>query len=831
MKHRSIGLQSGSWLVRAAALWLGLLLLLLLVTSTPGAQRYDIGAPSDERVTASFWQREQGGNGSLRWTNGHSMIRFHGYQPARALLVALQMTSIQEPAAPLPLTIALDGRPVISTTALPAWRTYHILAVPSSARWQTPQLELISPTSRIGPQDGRDLGLALAEVWVHPSDMRQAGPLLERAAFFATLLTLLFLTLGRRLRASIAWSITLAAGTLIVVASLIRPADLAYVVPPLWALLFLVAGLSAVWLFKTPTGWIGGTVRWAGLGLLLALAGQLLLRIQLESVWLNLLGGALLLGGGWLAAAALQGNHEDTRMPAGEQSETHLPVWLLLGGCLLLALALRLYQLGSVPFGMWRDEARHALLALRILDDPGFRPVYVSHEPIRADLPALLFYLQAIPVALLGPTVVAARLVPALLGSLTVIPIYVLGRRLLGPAVGLAGALLLAVSSWHIALSRFASPAVLDPFFTLSGLVLLDHAISAHGRAGRHRQLFLALAAGVSMALALYTYHTSRLVPLVAATLIAYRLGLHWHSWRRVLPTLAAFTLGAVLVATPLIHYMLTSPETFNRRINQIGSVAETEWHATPAAAFEENVASYALMWNVQGERNARHHVPLVPLVDPFTGLLFIIGLILLLRDWRLFPARLLLTLLLLGLLPGLLSSDAPHALRSIAVVAPTMLIAAVALAALLALVQRSRPGTKAALAVGTLAAAALFNIWIYFGHTPYDPRIWNMFEYTRETAIGSYLRQSRDGPRAVLPQAVAASDVLQYLTYDMGVQIVSTASPPSLLSNVRLIIPSDASADTWRWAQQSVGPSIRARPMHPFPSTDQPTFWLFEAP
>jgi hypothetical protein len=164
-------------------------------------------------------------------------------------------------------------------------------------------------------------------------------------------------------------------------------------------------------------------------------------------------------------------------------------------------------------------------------------------------------------------------------------------------------------------------------------------------------------------------------------------------------------------------------------------------------------------------------------------------------------------------------------------VVAPTVLIAAVALAALLALAHRSWPGTSTALAAATCAASAVFNIWIYFGHTPYDPRIWNKFEYTRETAIGSYLRESPDGPHAVLPQEVAASDVIRYLTYNMPVEIFSVASPPSLLGNVRLIIPSDASADMLRWAQQAAGSSIRPLPMRPFPSTDQPTFWLFEVP
>ncbi|HEY0739425.1 MAG TPA: glycosyltransferase family 39 protein [Herpetosiphonaceae bacterium] len=825
-------MQKSLWLARVAALWLGACLLVLVVTGTPGARPYDLAALSAGHITTGFWPPDQGEDRSFQWTKGEGLLRLHGYQPAGALIVALQMTSIQAPGAvALPLTIERDGQPLLNMPVQPAWRTYHILTTPATPRWQTPQLALLSSTTRIGAQDQRELGVAFSGAWVTPAGSRQMLPLFERAAFFATLLTLLFLVLQRLRRPALAWMITLGACALLLVASLLRPAELAYLAPPLWHLLIVVAGLSTVGLAQSLAARVGGSGRWIVLGVLLGLAGQLLLRMQPADLWLSVLGGALLLGGGALAAAALPGMERDTGTSARESAGGRLQPWMLLAGCVVLALGLRLYQLGSVPFGMWRDEARHALLALRILDDPSFRPVYVPDVPIQVDLPALLFYLQAIPITLLGPTVVAARLVPALAGSLTVIPIYILGRRLGGRPVGLVAALLLAVSSWHIALSRFASPAVLDPFFTLTGLVLLDRALSASESTGRQRRLLLALAAGAIMALALYTYHTGRLMPLIAATLIAARLGLGWRAWRQEWTTLAAFALGAILVASPLLHYIWTAPDSFNRRINQIGSVAETESQVTPAYALEENATRYALMWNVQGERNARHHVPLVPLVDPFTGLLFVIGLILLLRNGQLFSSRLLLILLVLGLVPGLLSSDAPHALRSIDVVAPTMLIAAIALAALAIHARRSWPALRLPIGVGVPAASMLFNIWLYFGHTPYDPRIWDKFEYTRETAIGSYLRQSDDRSPVVLPQLIAETDVIRYLAYDLPVQSFNIASPPSLPSGTRLLIPSDADADTWQWVERAVGSATRRQPMRPFPGTDQPTFWLVETP
>ncbi|HEY0605478.1 MAG TPA: hypothetical protein VGD58_21330, partial [Herpetosiphonaceae bacterium] len=107
----------------------------------------------------------------------------------------------------------------------------------------------------------------------------------------------------------------------------------------------------------------------------------------------------------------------------------------------------------------------------------------------------------------------------------------------------------------------------------------------------------------------------------------------------------------------------------------------------------------------------------------------------------------------------------------------------------------------------------------------------WDKFEYTRETAIGSYLRQSDDRSPVVLPQVIAETDVIRYLAYGLPVQSFNIGSPPSLPGGTRLLIPSDATADTWQWVERAVGSATQRQPMLPFPGTDQPTFWLLETP
>src|SRR3954464_1816862 len=130
--------------------------------------------------------------------------------------------------------------------------------------------------------------------------------------------------------------------------------------------------------------------------------------LPLQQPWSSVAGWTLLIGGAILLAAAL---------PALPATETNPPsrrsVALALTAITLLALALRLPGLDALPLGMWRDEARHGLLALRILNDRSYRPVYV---PNVADIPALLFYLAAVPIALFGAHPWTIRLIPALAG-------------------------------------------------------------------------------------------------------------------------------------------------------------------------------------------------------------------------------------------------------------------------------------------------------------------------------------------------------------------------------------------------------------------------------
>lgn len=125
---------------------------------------------------------------------------------------------------------------------------------------------------------------------------------------------------------------------------------------------------------------------------------------------------------------------------------------------ILLGSVLRLYRLGEVPVGLHRDEAFLGYNAYSILKTGREMTGEAMPLHLRSFLYSPAGYtFAAIPaVAFFGLTPFAVRLPSAIAGILTIVAVYVLTRKLFQP-VALLSALFLAISPWHINLSRTAT--------------------------------------------------------------------------------------------------------------------------------------------------------------------------------------------------------------------------------------------------------------------------------------------------------------------------------------------------------------------------------------
>lgn len=174
----------------------------------------------------------------------------------------------------------------------------------------------------------------------------------------------------------------------------------------------------------------------------------------------------------------------------------------------LLAAGLRLYKLGDYPGGFGQDEAVVAYDAWSLLTTG--REHHGEWWPMNMRqfgdyCPGATTYLTLPTVALLGPTILATRLICALL-NVAAVPFFgLLAARLFrSRSAGLFAAALLAFSPWSIYFSRWATNPCFVTFFQVTALWMLHRLLT--GPEGRGRSPGMAVAVGLMLFLWTHEY-------------------------------------------------------------------------------------------------------------------------------------------------------------------------------------------------------------------------------------------------------------------------------------------------------------------------------------
>jgi len=193
---------------------------------------------------------------------------------------------------------------------------------------------------------------------------------------------------------------------------------------------------------------------------------------------------------------------------------------LLLVFIIFVALLIRVIDLNNTPSGLHADEASFLLNAKSILssakdEDGRFLPLTL-HSLIDPK-PAIYSYLQIPFIALLGQSILAARLPAALFGTASIFLAYYLLKKMGREKTGLIVAAFLAISPWHIVVSRATQEVILSFFFFLLSLCFLIDFFNLQ----KNKSLIIFF---ISSFLAMYFYHSAKiLLPvLVVSYLIVY---------------------------------------------------------------------------------------------------------------------------------------------------------------------------------------------------------------------------------------------------------------------------------------------------------------------
>lgn len=186
---------------------------------------------------------------------------------------------------------------------------------------------------------------------------------------------------------------------------------------------------------------------------------------------------------------------------------------------ILISFILRFYQLTSLPPSLDWDEVSNAYNGYSILKTgkdefgQGFPILFRAYDGY---VPPVLIYLNSISAFLFGLNEFSARIPNALLGTLAVLGIYLLAKKLFKKDTALLAALFLAISPWHILYSRINTFPQTPLFFIVFGTYFF--------LIGLAKSRFLILSV-LNFILAIFSYFSAYVfVPIFAAALaVLYR--------------------------------------------------------------------------------------------------------------------------------------------------------------------------------------------------------------------------------------------------------------------------------------------------------------------
>lgn len=356
-------------------------------------------------------------------------------------------------------------------------------------------------------------------------------------------------------------------------------------------------------------------------------------------------------------------------------------------GIVLIALFVRFYQLGTNPPSLSWDEVAWGYngyaFSYDLRDEFGKYLPYEYIESFGDYKPPFYAYLTIVPINVWGLTALAARFPSAFFGVLTVVMMYLLAKRIFpgtqGDYIGMVSAAFLAISPWHINLSRAAFEANVAVFFIMLGVWAFLYAITEKSK---RQTLWLSLAA-VSFALSLYIFNTTRIV----APLLAIVLAIAFYKRLFVLKK-AVVIAGIVgcMLALPLVPFLLSpqaslrfkevnifsDPKIVEMSNQEIQNDNNAWWskiiHNRRAKYTFAYMKHYLDHFNpsflfIRGDRNPRFSTQDVGQLFLWDLPFFLIGIFMLFKrkegHWWLIP-----TWLLIGIIPAATARETPHALR-----------------------------------------------------------------------------------------------------------------------------------------------------------------------
>lgn len=397
-------------------------------------------------------------------------------------------------------------------------------------------------------------------------------------------------------------------------------------------------------------------------------------------------------------------------------------------GLFVVALGLRATATAAIPSTFSGDEGSAGMYATMFLDGSTDNVLGIGWF----SFPALHSAIQSLAIGTVGQTVEALRITSAIVGALTVVAVYWLGRVLFGRSSGLIAAVLLAGSHYHIHMSRIGLNNIWDGLFGTVAIAALWHG----WKTGRRRSFLLC---GLALGMGQYFYVAIRMLPIVFLLWTAVAWVRRDRFWSR-LPGLLVAGFVAVITYAPLGLLFIQSRDEFMAPFRRVSVFDNPD---------DQQLGSLLLAQLLRGARGFTHeplrllYDPGTPLLRPAMAALFLLGLLLL--AWRRDLRTVLLLLPLLAVVAtGAFADDAPASQRYLLAMPIVAVITALPLALTTELFENLWPRNRR-LVVGFAAVVVLlvasFDVRYYFVDVDDDVYLLGGLNTLAATEIADYLQ------------------------------------------------------------------------------------------
>lgn len=372
----------------------------------------------------------------------------------------------------------------------------------------------------------------------------------------------------------------------------------------------------------------------------------------------------------------------------------------------------RLYKITELPLGPYVDE----IFTLNNCLDLAHRPFdFFGHTPLISagwvETANLYLYFNLLILKLFGVSYWSMKLFSVIPGIIACGAVFAIGQLLFNPRVAFATALLFAFAHWPVRLSRYGW----DVSFMIMTFSLALWLLLLAMQRGRPLYNYLA---GLIAGLSIYSYLGAQICLISLLLFLTFEFAM--TRGRSIFRHVTAFAIGAAMAVYPLLCYYLSNPSSFWVRTAEL-SVFNS---GNPLAVIINNIWRHALMFFTLGGRYARDNFPGLPMMDPLTGLLFIAGLVILIRNIKSSSMRLVAWIFVTNFAAGVFSisqEGAPYVYRTAAVMIPAFLIVGLGLEWLTRMAKSkfgNYPSSKKIVALAWSVALLIIglNLYFYFG-------------------------------------------------------------------------------------------------------------------